>query len=263
MFTKSRTRYILVLISLFSILVFNSLAQESDEEDHDDPPHWTYEGEEGPGHWGDLSPEYILCLDGTAQSPIDISDATELDLVDISFDYAETALNIFNNGHTIQVNTDEGSSISYNSIGYDVLQFHFHHPSEHSINGELADMEIHFVHRDPNSGNLAVVGILLMAGEEENEAYASIFDNLPSEKGEPEANDMAVTLISLLPEEQTFYTYQGSLTTPPCSEIVRWLLLDTPIYLSEAQIESFAAIFEMNARHAQDLNDRDLLHDNN
>jgi carbonic anhydrase len=107
------------------------------------------------------------------------------------------------------------------------------------------------------------VGVLLMAGEEDNAAYASIFENLPAEKSDPQATDIAVALMSLLPEEQTFYTYQGSLTTPPCSEIVRWLLLDTPVYLSEAQIESFAAIFEMNARHAQEINGRDLLHDSN
>lgn len=260
MLTKLGFRTFFTLISLLSILIFSTVAQEEHDEE---PPHWTYEGEEGPEHWGELSADYVLCLDGTAQSPIDVSDATDLDLADISFNYGETALNILNNGHTIQVNTDEGSSINYNAIGYDLLQFHFHHPSEHSVDGELADMEMHFVHRDPNSGNLAVVGVLLMAGEEDNAAYADIFNNLPAEESEVEAMDIAVALMNLLPDEQTFYTYQGSLTTPPCSEIVRWLLLDTPVYLSEAQIESFAAIFEMNARHAQELNDRDLLHDNN
>jgi len=253
-------RTLLFILAMFGLLNATAFAQE---EHHDEAPHWTYEGEEGPGHWGELSPDFVLCMDGTAQSPIDVTDASELDLVNIDFNYGETALNIVNNGHTIQVNTDEGSSISYNGINYDLLQFHFHHPSEHTVNGEPADMEIHFVHRDPNSGNLAVVGVLLMAGDEDNAAYASIFDNLPAEAGDPQTMDAVVDLMSLLPEQQTFYTYQGSLTTPPCSQIVRWLLLDTPVYLSETQIEAFASIFEMNARPTQPLNMRDLLHDSN
>ena len=256
MLSKTAIRSFFVLVGLFGILALGVLAQ-------DNPPHWTYEGEEGPEHWGELSPEFVACIDGTAQSPIDVSNATELNLVDIGFNFGETALNILNNGHTIQVNADEGSSITYNEISYDLLQFHFHHPSEHTVNGEAAAMEIHFVHRDSSSGNLAVVGVLLMAGEEDNAAYADIFNNLPAEKSDAQTLDAVVDLMSLLPEQQTFYTYQGSLTTPPCSEIVRWLLLDTPVYLSEAQLEAFGAIFEMNARPTQPLNERDLLHDSN
>mgnify|MGYP002713165811 CR=1 FL=1 len=253
------SKRLLILLMLFISVNIMAVYAE-DEEGEDEPPHWDYEEVD---HWGELSPQYILCMDGTAQSPIDVQGALELNLADISFSYGATALSIFNNGHTIEVTADSGSSITYNEIQYDLAQFHFHHPSEHSVNGELADMEIHFVNKDPNGGGYAVVGVLLVEGEADNEAYADIFANLPPELSVAQATDIMVDLMSLLPETQTFYTYQGSLTTPPCSEVVRWLLLDTPVELSAAQIEAFAAIFEMNARHAQPVGERDLLHDSN
>jgi carbonic anhydrase len=166
------------------------------------------------------------------------------------------------NGHTIQVNYDEGSSITYNETTYQLVQFHFHHPSEHTVNGEPAAMEIHFVHKDA-AGNLAVVGVLLVEGEADNQAYASVFTHLPAEESEPQTSDIKVNAADMLPESRTFYTYTGSLTTPPCTQGVRWLLLTEPIELSAAQLAAFNAIFEHNARPVQPLNDRDLLQDNN
>ena len=221
---------------------------------------WSYSGDEGPANWGALSPDYALCADGSAQSPIDITDASEIALVDIAFDYGETANTIFNNGHTIQVNVDSGSHIVYNGIKYELLQFHFHAPSEHTIAGEAAPMEIHFVHQDPNSGNLAVAGILLNEGESENAAYAGVIDNLPAQAGEPTAMGDAIALDAMLPERLGYYTYQGSLTTPPCSEIVRWLLLDAPVALSADQIAAYTAIYAGNARPTLPRGQRDLLH---
>lgn len=222
-------------------------------------PHWTYEGEEGAEHWGDLDPSFALCGTGRAQSPIDVSNATTLDLANITFDYQPSAMNILNNGHTIQVNYDAGSFITYNESTYQLLQFHFHHPSEHTINGEHAAMEVHFVHAD-DKGNLAVVGVLLTEDDTDNTAYAPIFENLPATASDPQA--IGTLLASdLLPATQTFYTYSGSLTTPPCSQGVRWLLLTEPVALSGAQIASFASIFELNARPVQPLNTRDLLQD--
>jgi carbonic anhydrase len=225
-------------------------------------PHWEYEGEEGPENWGDIDASFAACSTGHAQSPIDINSsiAQSVNLQDIKFDYQPSALNIFNNGHTIQVNYDAGSSITYNEIKYDLLQFHFHHPSEHTINGEAFDMELHFVHRDAN-GNLAVVGVLLNADEAENEAFTSIFDNLPTEKGTPTPTETQIDANTLLPESHLFDTYVGSLTTPPCSEGVRWLVLTTPVDLSAEQVESFASIFELDARPVQEIHDRDLLQD--
>lgn len=227
-----------------------------------DPPHWEYEGEAGPEHWGELAPEFVQCLDGTAQSPINITSSIDADLHDIEFHFTTTGMHIFNNGHTVQVNVDPGSTIHYNGLDYELLQFHFHHPSEHTINGEAADMEIHFVHRDPDAGTLAVVGVMLQAADADNEAYAGIFANLPPEHSEViDVADADIDLTALLPEQRTYFTYQGSLTTPPCSEIVRWLLLDTPVTISTAEFEAYAAIFENDARPTQPQNDRDVLHD--
>ena len=241
-----------VFVFSFCLQVENALAEETD---------WDYIGEKGPDHWGEMSAEYALCADGSAQSPIDLRDASELDLVDIEFHYAHTENMIMNNGHTIQVNVETGSYIVYNGITYDLLQFHFHSPSEHTINGEAAAMEIHFVHKDPNSGMLAVVGILLEQGDDDNEAYAAVMDNMPAEISEPQAMGEALALESLLPDKRAYYTYQGSLTTPPCSEVVRWLLLDTPVELSAAQIEAFTEMYAYNARPTMPLGARDLLLD--
>lgn len=228
---------------------------------------WSYSGDDGPAYWAELSPDFALCSEGSAQSPVNIQDASALDLVSIEFHYDDSARDqeaehsIYNNSHTIQVNVAAGSYIIYNGIDYDLLQFHFHSPSEHTIDGERALMEIHFVHRDPNSGSLAVVGVMLTEGEADNEAYAAIFDHLPAEVGDPEALPKPVALESLLPESRAYFTYQGSLTTPPCSETVRWLLLDTPVALSLEQIDAFRAIFDGNARPTQPLGKRDLLLD--
>lgn len=242
----------LLCVIALTALLLNTLAADI---------HWGYEGDAGPEYWGELSPDFALCADGRAQSPIDIRDASALDLVDIEFHYGESANKIFNNGHTIQVNVDAGSAIIYNGIRYDLLQFHFHAPSEHTIDGEAAPLEIHFVHQDPNSGNLAVVGILLVEGESENAAYAGVFNHLPAQVGEPEAMGEPLSIAALLPDARAFYTYQGSLTTPPCSEIVRWLLLDDPVALSAQQIAAYRAIYDGNARPVQARGKRDLLRD--
>ena len=238
--------------TLLTALLFNALAADSP---------WSYSGDTGPAQWGALASDYALCADGSAQSPIDIRAASALDLADIDFHYDASANNIFNNGHTIQVNIDPGSHIVYNGISYNLLQFHFHHPSEHTINGEATPLEIHFVHQDPNSGMLAVVGIMLTEGEADNAAYAAVFDHLPAEVGEPMAQGAALDLATLLPETRAFYTYQGSLTMLPCSEIVRWLLLDSPVALSAEQIAAFAALYPDNARPTQPRGKRDLLRD--
>src|SRR5258707_7472124 len=145
-------------------------------------PHWTYEGAEGPDKWGKLDDRFAVCATGHAQSPIDLTKAQKLDLVDIKFNYKPSKLNIFNNGHTIQVNYDAGSSIIYNEIEYKLIQFHFHHPSEHTIDGKVFALELHFVHQSA-TGDLAVVGVMIEKVDKDNPDYATIFDNLPSTPG--------------------------------------------------------------------------------
>lgn len=265
MLKKLSLLILIVVFSLFSTLAIAQDDEHSEEESHGSAPHWGYEGDVGPEHWGDLSEDFALCGSGVAQSPINIDDAMAIEagLVDIDFNYGETALNILNNGHTIQVNVDAGSSITYNGITYNLLQFHFHAPSEHQWNSEHAAMEVHFVHQDANSGNLAVVGVLLNIGDSDNAGFADVFSNLPAEVTEPMESDIMVDLNALLPEGAKFYTYQGSLTTPPCSEIVRWLVQDTDVKVGADQVSAYTAIYDGNNRPVLDLGARDLLHDNN
>ncbi|HSL45070.1 MAG TPA: carbonic anhydrase family protein [Anaerolineales bacterium] len=224
-------------------------------------PHWTYEGEEGPAHWGELDPSYAVCATGQNQSPIDIADPAEQDLPNISFHYQPSKLNILNNGHTVQVNYDAGSYIELDNTRYDVRQFHYHAPSEHTLNGEFFPAELHLVHQSAE-GSLAVVGILLQEGNE-NAAYEPFIRNLPAE--ETEARDAGVTVdaMDLLPAQKTTFRYSGSLTTPPCTEEVNWLLITTPVELSAEQLEALGSIFEGgNNRPVQPLHGRMLVEDN-
>ena len=223
-------------------------------------PHWEYEGNtDGPAEWGALDARFSACSAGKAQSPIDLKSAVTANFTDIKFDYKPSALNIFNNGHTVQVNYDAGSSITFNETKYDLLQFHFHHPSEHTLDGKAFAMELHFVHKSA-AGNLAVVGVMITEGKE-NEALKSVFDNLPTTKGDPQPTQLMTDAGKIIPHNAGYYTYSGSLTTPPCTEGVRWLVLNQPVELSAAQIESYGKIFELDARPVQPLNDRDLLED--
>lgn len=252
------TLFVIILVS--SLLIYG-IASAQSTDPTPAPAHWTYEGDEGPDAWGNLDENYALCATGRAQSPINVTGAEAIGLQDIQFNYQPSALNIFNNGHTIQANYDMGSSITYNETEYQLIQFHFHHPSEHTIDGKSFDMEMHLVHRDA-SGNLAVVGILLQKSDADNAALAPVFDHLPAETGDPQAVGVQINVADFLPDNHLFYTYAGSLTTPPCSQGVRWLLLETPATISETQLEAFASLFEMNARPVQPLNNRDLLEDN-
>lgn len=243
---------LLAAVIFTNVLIIGGIIMAAEE--------WGYEGDIGPDNWGELSEDYAVCGEGTSQSPINISDATATTLTPITFNYEEVPMAIFNNGHTIEVEYHEGSSIVYNEKTYNVLQFHFHQPSEHTIDGEAFPMELHIVHQNPESGNLAVVGVMLAEGDESNEAYSAVFDNLPAEVGEPdEETEMMINVADLLPmDTETYFTYEGSLTTPPCTQIVRWLVLAEPVVLSAEQIEAFGAIYDNNARPVQPLNTRDL-----
>lgn len=222
-------------------------------------PHWTYEGEHGPGHWGSMSHEYAACAGGKKQSPVDIKGAEDKDLTDIVFNYKPSKINIVNNGHTIQVNYDKGSSIKVNGMEYQLVQFHFHDPSEHTVGGKSYAMELHLVHKN-DKGELAVVGVLLESGKEDK-AYGAVFANMPKKADEKKELKETVDAASLLPRTKTYYTYTGSLTTPPCTEGVTWLVLKTPVQVSEAQIKAFKAIVGVNNRPIQPVNERKITGD--
>jgi len=247
------------LIALILLLNACAPAAQPTMEHAAHPPHWTYEGEEGPAHWGELDASYATCGTGQEQSPIDIAAPQTQDLTNISFHYQPSKLNILNNGHTAQVNYDAGSYIELDGVRYDVLQFHYHSPSEHTVNGEAFPAEVHIVHKNAD-GNLAVVGILLREGAE-NSAYGPFIDNLPASESEAKDAGVTVDAAGLLPTEQTTYRYDGSLTTPPCSEGVKWLLMTTPVELSSEQLDKLDAMFEANNRPVQPLEGRTPIED--
>lgn len=225
-----------------------------------DPPHWTYEGEDGPAHWGNLDAAYELCGTGTHQSPIDIASPKGEDLANITFHYQPSEENILNNGHTVQVNYDAGSYIELGDVRYDVVQFHYHAPSEHTLNGEAFPAELHIVHKNAD-GNLAVVGILLKEGSE-NQGYQPFVENLPAQKMDAKDAGVKINAVDFLPAVQTTYRYSGSLTTPPCTEGVNWLLMTTPVELSMRQLDALEKIFDGNNRPTQPLDGRTPIEDN-
>ncbi|MEI7469190.1 MAG: carbonic anhydrase family protein [Chloroflexota bacterium] len=219
-------------------------------------PAWAYNGDEGPAKWGDLSSEFAACKTGQEQSPIDLSKANLRDISNISFNYQPSKINILNNGHTIQVNYDEGSYIVVDGKRYDLLQYHFHAPSEHSVNGKLADAEVHFVHKAAD-GTLAVVGVLLVQGPD-NASLKTVWDNLPTTQGPVKTLTATTNAKELIPPSQTTYRYNGSLTTPPCSEGVKWHIMTQSMQLSAAQLKAFTNLFPVSNRPIQPLFSRTL-----
>ena len=217
--------------------------------------HWTYSGHEGPAEWGTLSPEFAMCKLGKHQSPIDIRGAKTADLPPIKFDYKPSPLKVIDNGHTIQVNYGPGSSIDVGDARYELVQFHFHKPSEEKVDGKSHAMVAHLVHRNAD-GKLAVVAVLLDKGGA-SELIDSIWKNLPKEKeSEALVENVTVDATRLLPDNKGYYTFQGSLTTPPCSEDVTWLVLKTPVKIADSEIAAFGKLYPMNARPTQALNGR-------
>jgi carbonic anhydrase len=215
--------------------------------------HWTYEEA---GRWGELSPEFKACAIGAEQSPIDLADPIPSALGDVSVEWQAKPAVVVNNGHTIQIDTQPGSAARIAGASYDLIQFHFHHPSEHSIDGARLAMEAHFVHREAG-GSLAVLGVFLVPGAE-NPTLAKVWAKVPSEEGDAHLDD-PIDLTPLLPKSRAYYRYAGSLTTPPCSETVLWTVFAEPVEISEAQIAAFAALYPMNARPLQEINRRFLL----
>lgn len=219
--------------------------------------HWSYEGPSGPGHWGEIDAASRVCAAGTQQSPIDIARAVKAQLPPLRIAWNKSADTIVNNGHTIQLNVGKGSTLRVGGAAYDLIQFHFHHPSEHRIAGKSFPMEVHFVHRHA-SGALAVIGALMTAGRR-NASFGKIVATMPEHEGPPVKADPAIEPAALLPARRDYFRYEGSLTTPPCSETVTWLLLREPLHAAQSDLDAFARLYPMNARPVQNDNRRFVL----
>lgn len=216
--------------------------------------HWEYKGEHGASHWAEIDPGFKECSLGRNQSPIDIHKTEKTALPALQFDYKAVAPIIWNNGHTVQVNVPSGSKLAVGEQTYDLLQFHFHTPSEETIHGKHYPMVAHFVHKNA-AGQLGVVGVLIRAGKP-NAALAPIFEHLPRVGEKISVDELSLNLATVLPADGGYYNFEGSLTTPPCSEGVNWMVLKSPIELSRAQIRAFQGVVKFNARPVQPLNGR-------
>lgn len=216
---------------------------------------WTYSGDTGAKNWAKLTPEFGACA-GKNQSPINLTGFTSASLKPIKFAYKPGGNTILNNGHTVQVNYAKGSSIKVDGITFNLLQFHFHAPSENNINGKSYPLEAHFVHAD-KKGNLAVVAVMFKEGKA-NKELAKAWKHMPHEGEKHKLHNISAS--KMLPRSKGYYRFNGSLTTPPCSEGVRWLVMKKPVTASKAQIAAFKKVLhEPNNRPIQPLNARTVL----
>jgi len=219
--------------------------------------HWSYSGAHGPEHWGAEDAAFAACSSGKEQSPIDIETAASADLPPINFAYKPFPLTVTDTHHSFQVNVPQGSGgITVGGEHYELVQFHFHHPSEERVHGKRDAMVAHLVHKN-DKGELAVVAVLIHKGAS-NEFLKPIFDNFPAQGSDSKVVGTSVELMQLLPPKHGYYSFEGSLTTPPCSEHVHWFELKEPVQASAEQIRQFAARYPHNARPTQPLNARNV-----
>lgn len=228
--------------------------------------HWGYGDHDGPEHWHRLHPAFAICGEGREQSPIDLGVVKGELRIPISYSYepvqlriarTEHVVDVLNNGHTIQVDYDEGSTIEMDGAAYELVQYHFHAPSEHTLNGLHYPMEMHLVHQS-GEGELLVVAVFIREGEH-NEAFAPVWEHLPEEIGEAfHLEHVLVNIDDLLPDDRRTLRYTGSLTTPPCKEGVHWVVLSNPVAISRDQIGAFTRIVDGNARPVQARNGREV-----
>ena len=234
------------------LLAMTALAAQASDK----AAHWGYGGEHGPAQWGDMEREFSECKLGKEQSPIDIRHASVKKLPTLDLHYAASGAEIVNNGHTIQVDLADGGVLNLDGVPYKLVQFHFHAPSEEKVDGKASAMVIHMVHKSAD-GKLAVVAVLLKEGKA-NVPLTPVFEKLPQTEGKKTALDTQFSPADLLPVERGYFKFTGSLTTPPCSEGVQWMVLKQPVEVSKAQIAAFRRLYPMNARPVQPLNGRKI-----
>jgi carbonic anhydrase len=224
-----------------------------------DNAHWGYSGDQGPANWGHLSPEFEMCAKGKNQSPINKISTIESVQPPITFSYASSPHDVINNGHTIKASMAPGSSITVEGHTYELKQVHWHTPSENHIDGRSFPMEAHFVHAD-TEGSLAVIGIMYVKGREDA-SIVDIWNQMPAKTGEvSNKSDCTVNPMDMLPATRDYYRFNGSLTTPPCSEGVRWMVMKDPVEASAEQVEKFHSSFHGDTnRPIQPVNARPIL----
>ncbi len=221
--------------------------------------HWDYYGKTGPLGWGRLDPAYRLCSQGKEQSPIDIRGAhLNKSLQPIEFHYMSASVDLENTGNTVIVHVKPGSYILANGVRYDLQQFHFHHPAEESVNGKLTDMDVHLVHKSAD-GKLAVLAVRLSEDRgDPNATLATLWQHLPTTAGSTDKVSDMINPGGLLPADQGYWTYMGSLSAPPCTEGVRWFVFEQPVSISRSQLRAFAMLYRINSRPLQDRNGRKI-----
>ena len=223
--------------------------------------HWTYDGAEGPEHWGELADAYKACAIGKNQSPINLDSAAEIEaeLSPLTQAYQAGGNAVLNNGHTIQVSYEPGSTLTLDGHAYELKQFHFHSPSENQFDGKNYPMEAHLVHADKD-GNLAVVAVMFEEGTDTNAGLAQFWQQMPKEADKTVDLTDKVDVSALLPADRDYYRFNGSLTTPPCTEGVVWLVMKQPVVATAEQVKIFTDIMgHPNNRPVQAFNARPVL----
>lgn len=218
---------------------------------------WGYRGDDGPDHWAEIDPHFFACSKGMQQSPIDIAEDVAAQLPALAVDWKNDPAKMVNNGHTIQIDVPAGSRIRRGDEAYDLVQYHFHAPSEHHVKGKTFPMEAHFVHRNPETGSFGVLAVFLEPGAA-NETFSALAAAFPDKSGmEVKIEDIDPN--GLVPASLEYWLYEGSLTTPPCSEDVDWMIARTPVRVDAEDIARFAALYPKNARPIRLPNRRFIL----
>jgi carbonic anhydrase len=216
--------------------------------------HWTYEGEFGPENWSKINTAWAACNTGNRQSPIDLRDGIKVDLEQINFDYHPSSFNEIDNGHTIQVNVAGGNFLSVGGTTYELQQFHFHRPGEERINGKGTEMVVHLVHKSYDN-KIAILAVLLERGDA-NPMIQTVWNNLPLEKHMTVTPSIVLDVNEILPARRDYFTYMGSLSEPPCTENVLWLVMKQPMTASPQQMALFSRLYPFNSRPVQQANGR-------
>jgi len=244
----------LILLACCTTFLFSSCKSDDEDEEQDvdcSTYEWAYSGDATPDTWH-------LCnadCGGNSQSPINIAGTTvDANLTALATNYQDVPINLFNNGRTVEFTYQAGSALTVDGVEYGLAQFHFHTLSEHTVDGDHFPMEIHLVHQSAD-GSLAVVSVLVKEGAE-NAFLKNFSDDYPATTVDVYQTTDMVNIADLLPSDMSYYTYSGSLTTPPCSEMVSWFVMKTPVEASAAQIGDMAAILNSNFRPTQSLNGR-------